>query len=129
MLTINHPTSDHYCDAADCAVCNDLCDGWGEPLGHNRCQCCGEIDPMLFMISQDLWQRVTSGRTEILLCWKCTEAQLGRSIVPVDLTNCPINRMENPAMMVAAEQDLGTPPAHEIPAPQFVEHWHDAVGA
>lgn len=100
MLQIRYTTSDFLCDDAACTACHVPDDTWGEVLGHYRCQCCGELDPKLFMIHQDLWQKVTGGKTDLLLCWRCTESQLGRSIAPNDLTDCMLNCVEHPDMMV-----------------------------
>ena len=105
MLTIRYATSDYHCDDRTCVLCSEDPD-YGEPLGHYRCQCCGEEDPELFMLRDDLWMRVTGNRPELLLCWRCTEKALGRPILPADLTDCPLNCELYPTMMVAAGHDI-----------------------
>lgn len=120
MLSIRYASSDHYCDDPDCHLCHTD-DLWGERLGHNRCQCCGEINPELFMIRHDLWQRVTGGDTDLLLCWHCTERQLGRTIEADDLIDCPLNYVNYPELMVPAGDTLpGVIPGH-------VEHVYAAA--
>jgi len=105
MLTIRYATSDYLCHDADCPMCSDDAD-YGEPLGHYRCQCCGEEDPELFMLRDDLWRRITGNHPELLLCWRCAEAALGRTILPADLTKCPLNCQLYPSMMLEAGHDL-----------------------
>lgn len=105
MLTIRYATSDYLCHDPDCTLCRPDPE-YGEPLGHYRCQCCGEEDPELFMLRDDLWLRVTGSRPDLLLCWRCTEQGLGRPILPIDLTKCALNCQLYPAMMTAAGHDL-----------------------
>ncbi|MCG8544696.1 MAG: hypothetical protein MJE12_10860 [Alphaproteobacteria bacterium] len=104
MLSIRYASSDHYCDDPGCHLCQ--ADHGGERLGHNRCQCCGEINPELFMIRHDLWQQVTHGRTDLLLCWRCTERALGRRIEADDLIDCPLNHVNYPEMMAAIDATI-----------------------
>ena len=92
MLTIRYATSDYLCHDPDCALCSADAD-YGEPLGHYRCQCCGEEDPELFMLRDDLWRRITGNQPELLLCWRCAESALGRPILPADLTKCPLDTL------------------------------------
>jgi hypothetical protein len=105
MLTIRYATSDYLCHDPDCALCSADAD-YGEPLGHYRCQCCGEEDPELFMLRDDLWRRITGNQPELLLCWRCAESALGRPILPADLTKCPLNCQLYPSMMLEAGHDL-----------------------
>lgn len=105
MLTIRYATSDYLCHDPGCTLCKHDSD-YGEPLGHYRCQCCGEEDPELFMLRDDLWLRVTCNRPDLLLCWHCTEKALGRAIMPDDLTKCALNCQLYPSMMMAAGHDL-----------------------
>jgi len=80
MLTIRYRTSEYLCHDPSCVLCSEDAD-YGEPLGHYRCQCCGEEDPELFMLRDDLWLRITGNRPELLLCWHCAESALGRPIL------------------------------------------------
>lgn len=101
MLIIRYATSSHVCADPGCRLCRPDRET-GERLGHNRCQCCGAVDPELFMLRRRLWLKATGNRPELLLCWACTEAALGRAIRPAELTDCPLNHEQHPAMMAAS---------------------------
>lgn len=122
MLTIRYSTSEHFCDDPNCSSCT-AAGPWDEPLGHYHCQCCGAVDPKLFMIREDLWLKATGNRPEMLLCWGCTERALGRPIAPADLTDCPLNCIEYPTMMVAAGH------ARAKVAHHYGDHWGTALAA
>ena len=104
-LDIQYAESDFFCDDRCCSLCWPA-DESAERLGHYRCQCCGEVDPQLFMIRDHIWLAVTDNRPHLLLCRRCTEAALGRSILPEDLTDCPLNCEQFPDMMLKAGHGL-----------------------
>src|SRR3546814_16155570 len=86
MLTIRYGTSEYLCHDPSCPLCSVDAD-YGEPLGHYRCQCCGEEDPELFMLRDDIWRVITGNRPELLPCWRCAESALGSPIMPGDVAN------------------------------------------
>ncbi len=102
MISIRFETSDFHCHTEGCGNCH-ADDALGEALGHYRCQCCGTVDPLLFMIRNDLWMKATGNRPDLLLCWQCTEKSLGHPIRSSDLIDCPLNRQFYPGMMRQAD--------------------------
>ena len=91
------------CDDAACDICVGFSNEHGRSFGHNRCQQCGVIDCDLMMIHTTLWKQIAEDPA-LLLCPTCMDHRLvalrGFGIAPADLTDCLLNRLLWPQLMV-----------------------------
>ena len=88
----------YYCGDPACSMCRP--NEFEEVLGHNRCQDCGVIDPTLFMLHDHVWHQAVVDEHHLLLCFSCTARRLGRPIMPTDLMDVLLNRIQFPGFMI-----------------------------
>ena len=62
-----------------------------DPTKCYRCKYCKEVDFDMFMVNDILWLKVATKKKD-LICIKCFESKLGRSLVLKDFTKVPVNK-------------------------------------
>lgn len=65
-----------------------------------------------FMLKDAVWLEATNNQKHALLCWDCTERNLGRRITADDLSTCPLNLLLNQrtrTMLDTAHKALNKP--------------------
>ena len=61
----------------------------------NKCEDCKkrQLPSEMFLLKERLWNKISKGKTKIILCKKCTEKRLGRKLIRSDFqVSAPINK-------------------------------------